>query len=177
MKDSKLTDKQVKAKIPAMIAAGRSPYGTAKAIGIGLPRLRRVATPSQLKALLANKEAHSFKGRKPLPRKPGLETKEGLRAAVDDAIERGLGISATFAELEITHYTLMRNITAEQEQALRANRHSKQRPRDMFDDEESPKVSPVVKQQAFITKPASKPTAQAIMREIIATHPRLGGRL
>ena len=168
-----ISDKQVRKQLPAMIDAGRSPYGAAKAIGIGLLRLRRLATPSEMKALLANKEAHAFKGRKPLPRRKGLETQEGLRAAVDDAIERGLGINATFQELEITHYTLMRNITQEQEQALRANRQAKQRPRDVFDEEE-PKPAPKAVIQKEVVR---KPNVRAIMREIIATHPQLGGRL
>ena len=171
-----MTDEQIKAQIPVMIEAGRSPYGAAHEIGIGLKRLRRLATPEQMTALLINKDKLKHKGRAPLPRKKGLETQEGLRAAVDDAIERGLGINATFQELEITHYTLMKNITQEQEQALRANRQAKLRPRDVFDEDEQLKVSPVVKQHAFIAKPANKPTAQAIMREIIATHPRLATR-
>ena len=164
-----MTDEQVLALIPAMIDAGRSPYACAREIGIGLKRLRRLASSEQMEALLANKEVQLKKSRAPLPRKKGLENQEGLRAAVDDAIKRGLNISATFQELEITHYTLMKNITQEQEQALRANRKATTRPKDVFDEDDLKPTS-----NSEVSK---KPSTQAVMREIIATHPQLGGRL
>lgn len=157
-----MTDEQVTAQIPAMIDAGRSPYGAAHEIGIGLKRLRRLATPEQMTALLINKDKLKHKGRTPLPRKEGLETPEGLRAAIDDAIERGLGINATFTELNITHYTLMQNITAEQEQALRNNRKTK-------DSQEE-------EQTYGIRISRGQSAAQAAMRAIIADRPSLGGK-
>lgn len=163
-----ITDMQVKKKLPSLIDAGYSPHGAATAVGIGLKRLRRLATPKQTEALLANKEILSHKGRKPLPRKEGLETQEGLRAAVDDAIQRGLGINATFLELEITHYMLMKNITPEQEQALRANRQARQRPKDVFDEEDIDVTTQQLKREVI-----KKPCARNVMRDIIATHPQL----
>ncbi len=160
-----ITDEQVTAQIPAMIDAGRSPYGAAHEIGIGLKRLRRLATPEQMTALLINKDKLKHKGRTPLPRKEGLETPEGLRAAVDDAIERGLTITQTFHELGVSHYMLMKNLSPEQENALRWNRHCKKQFKDKDDEEE--------RGMQNITDTNS---AQAVMREIIATHPQLARR-
>ncbi|WP_067096063.1 hypothetical protein [Marinomonas atlantica] len=152
------TNEELAAKLPAIIEAGTSAFKAAIQLGIGIERLRKIASPEQLIAFQKNAEKN-LHGRGKLAHL----TEEQINQRINEAIKDGLGINQTLDFMGITNRKLHTLASDEQIEQLKENGAARKVRTD--GETKAREGLNIIKDPAI---------AKAKMQHIIATHPAIG---
>lgn len=152
------SDKELAAEIPEIITSGLGIAKAAKALHIGVERLKRITTEKQLSQILAN-------GSKNLETSKQRVDIERHYQTVLSAIENGWGINETLSYTDLSRHSLKRYATPEQYETLKENGLKK--------GENYRKTNAQAKRVEGIRIIRDPVIAKAMMQEIIANHPAI----
>ena len=152
---NKKTNEELAAELPALIEKGLGLYDASRALQVGMPRFRAIATKEQIEAFKSNGEAGRIKTM--------VESEKRVKAALIEAVEKGFSLTKARIHSGATSARFYELATPEQIEAFKKN--SAKLTKRQGD------TSPPREGMIVIT---DQSIARAVMQEIVANHPAIG---